>query len=119
MSATATAGLAAEAVNERIHAVMKSLDPTFDLPDTSEGIETLTHVRTAEDLEQVLSWLSVAMQYSSNTQPGWSTPAPAAAQEAANAWLRVHPLLWRSSYPLRPALVLEHITAGCLAVGAL
>jgi hypothetical protein len=89
MSPTATAGLPEDEVKERIHAVIKNLDPTFDLPDTAEGIETLTHVRTREDWEPVLAWLGNAKQFEVHQQPGWCTPSPPSARAAADAWQRV------------------------------
>ena len=89
MSPAATSGMSEDQVKERIHAVMKGLEPSFDLPDTAEGIETLTHVRTPEDLVPVLAWLGNAKQYAARPQPGWSTPAPPNARAAAEAWQRV------------------------------
>ena len=89
MSPAGTASLPEDAVKERIHAVIKALDATFDLPDTSEGIETLTHVRTADDVAAVLAWLGAAKQQGGPGQVGWGTPPPASAQAAAAAWMQV------------------------------
>ena len=90
MSPAATAALGEDAAKERIHQVIKNLDASFDTPDTSEGIQTLTHVREAQELERVLAWLGPARQAAgSGGALGWATAPPASAQAAADAWLRV------------------------------
>lgn len=95
MSKAATADMDDEQARGRVHEVIRMLDKTFDVPSTTEGIEVLTHVRTDEDLEQVLQWLGPAIQQAAIDQVngqkplGWSTPAPSSAKVAADAWMQV------------------------------
>lgn len=106
MSPEATAAMTDAEAQDRVHAVIKALDPSFDLPDTSEGIRTLTHIRSGDDLQKVLSWLSEARQFALYRRPGWASAPAAAAQAAAAAWTHV-----RSSFTplLRPS--------GCIHIG--
>jgi len=95
MSKAATAEMDDEEARARVHEVIRMLDNSFDVPSTTEGIEVLTHVRTDEDLEQVLTWLGPAVQQAAIDQVngqkplGWSTPPPASAKAAADAWMQV------------------------------
>jgi hypothetical protein len=68
---------------------MKILDPSFDIPDISEGIDTLTHIRSQVDMDQVTTWLGNARQHVGAGVPGWSTNPPASAKAAADHWMRV------------------------------
>jgi hypothetical protein len=68
---------------------MKNLDSSFDIPDISEGIETLTHIRSQPDMDQVMAWLGTARQHVGVGVPGWSTNPPASAKAAADLWVRV------------------------------
>ena len=83
MSPASTATLSEDDTKERIHSVIQRLDSSFELPDTAEGIETLTHLRTDDDQSSILAWLGTAAQ---GKAVGWATPPPPAAKAAADAW---------------------------------
>jgi hypothetical protein len=89
LSPEATANLAEDQAREQIHNAMKILDPSFDIPDISEGIDTLTHIRSQADMDQVTTWLGNARQHVSAGVPGWSTNPPPSAKAAADHWMRV------------------------------
>lgn len=89
MSPANTANLSEGDAKERIHSVIQRLDNTFELPDTAEGIETLTHLRTDEDQNSILAWLNTAVQHGQAQSIGWATPPPASAQATADAWYQV------------------------------
>jgi hypothetical protein len=76
MSPANTADLNEDQVRDRIHEVIKNLDSTFDVPSTAEGLDMLTHVRSHDDVEQVIAWLGAARQYALGHKPGWATPPP-------------------------------------------
>lgn len=116
MSKAATADMDDEQARARVHEVIRMLDNTFDVPSTTEGIEVLTHVRTDEDLEQVLIWLGPAVQQAAidqvnGQQPlGWSTPPPPSAKAAADAWLQARISMIRLHSSLKS---LSHGVGGC------
>jgi hypothetical protein len=86
MAPASTTSLTEDQVRDRIHEVMKNLDSSFDIPSTAEGLEMLTHVRSHDDVEQVVAWLGAARQCASlGHKPGWATPPPARLLGAAAA----------------------------------